>query len=319
MIGHEGRARVVEGHAQAGLSHRAIGLGRSLRRIDAGEETRADEEVLLPCGIAQPVEPVLDAGRRRADDAADPAHQRIAVERGLAEGGVDDAVEHMRVKRRDLRQPRRAPEDLGEERQQRALRAQQRQQLDGGGHADEGVVEMGERPVGIGGAAERHQQGRRQFGQDLAGTRAGDGGAAAEMPAPHRLGRRPGLAEAELLQRLQRLRIEVRAGETQRSRLAGEARPLLEQERVMALDAAGMGCQRLAEGRRRGIAAEAGEGLEIGRRLRQRLRLLVMAHLQAMLDRPQPAIGLGQFVAGGGRDPALPRQLRQHLQRARAA
>ena len=78
------------------------------------------------------------------------------------------------------------------------MRAQQRQQFDRRRHADEGVVEMGERAVGIGRAAERHEQRRRQFGQHLAGAGAGDGGAAAEMPAAHGLGRRLGVAEAEL-------------------------------------------------------------------------------------------------------------------------
>ena len=87
----------------------------------------------------------------------------------------------------------------------------------------------------------------------------------------------------------------------------------------MALDAFRMGGQRLAEGRAVGIAAEAGEGFELARRLGQGLGLLVVAHLQAMLDGAQPAVGFGELVARLRCDPAFVGQLLQHVERARAA
>ena len=77
VIGREGVARIGEGDAQAGLRDGAIGLRRALRRIDAREQPRADEEILLAGGVAQPVEPILDARRRRADEAADAPLQRV--------------------------------------------------------------------------------------------------------------------------------------------------------------------------------------------------------------------------------------------------
>ncbi len=178
---------------------------------------------------------------------------------------------------------------------------------------------MGERAVGVCGAAERHEQRRREFGQHLAGAGAGDGGAAAEMPAAHGLGGGLLVAEAELAQGRQRVGIELRPGEAERAGLARERRPFLEQQGVMALDAFRMRSQRLTEGCGGSKTAKARKGFEIGLVGRKRLGLLVMTHLQAVFDGAQEAVGLRQFVAGCRRDPALLCQRAEHLQRAWSA
>ncbi len=91
----------------------------------------------------------------------------------------------------DLREARRAAEQIAEQFAHRRVRAQDRQQLDRRRHARKRGVERGERRVGIAGAGERLQQRRRQLRQHLARARALDGRAAAEMPAADRLGRLP--------------------------------------------------------------------------------------------------------------------------------
>lgn len=118
MVGCEGGARVLEGDAQAALGHCAPGLARLTRRIDAREQPRADEEILLPSSVPEAIQPVLDAGRRRADSRADAPRQRIAIERRGVESRVDDAVEHMGMHRGDAGKTRGAAENLGKQRQQ---------------------------------------------------------------------------------------------------------------------------------------------------------------------------------------------------------
>ena len=108
---------------------------------------------------------------------------------GIAEGRVDQGVEHVRRLRDRVGEARRGAEEIGEEQAQAVVRLQDGQELHGGRHAPEGAVEGGERPVRIGRAAERRKQGRHELGQDLARAGARDRGPAAEMPAAHGLGR----------------------------------------------------------------------------------------------------------------------------------
>ena len=65
----------------------------------------------------------------------------------------------------------------------------------------------------------------------------------------------------------------------------------------MALHLAEMAEQRGGEGVAIGKADEAGETLELGAFGRQRLGLLVVDHLQPVLDRAQEAIGSSHVVA----------------------
>ena len=84
----------------------------------------------------------------------------LVVGEGRAEGRIDQRVEHVRRLRHRVGEARRGAEKIGEEQAQAIVRLQDGQELDGRRHAAEGAVEGGERPVRIGGAAERREQGR---------------------------------------------------------------------------------------------------------------------------------------------------------------
>src|SRR5262249_48994049 len=71
-----------------------------------------------------------------------------------------------------------------------------------------------------------------------------------------------------------------------------QARRLLEQPAVVILDATEMKQQRIRELLGTLVAGEAGESLQFEVTLGQRVRLLVVDHLQAMLDDAQETIGL---------------------------
>ncbi len=72
----------------------------------------------------------------------------------------------------------------------------------------------------------------------------------------------------------------------------------------MIFDHAEMAEQRLGEGLRVGVAAEKGDRIQRGAGRRQGLGLVVVHHLQTMLDMAQIAIGGDHFLAGGGLDPS---------------
>ena len=76
------------------------------------------------------------------------------------EGRIDQRVEHVRGLRDRVGEPRRGAEEVGEEQAQAVVGLQDGEELDGGRHAAEGAVEGGERPVRIGGAAERGKKRR---------------------------------------------------------------------------------------------------------------------------------------------------------------
>ena len=141
----------------------------------------------------------------------------------------------MRRLRHRVGEARRGAEKIGEEKPQAIVRLQDGEEFDGGRHAAESAVEGSERAIGIGGAAERREQRRRELGQHLARARALDRGTAAEMPAAHGLRHALGLVEAEALQGRERIGIVVRAGEDEAAHIGGKLRPLLEEQRVMPL------------------------------------------------------------------------------------
>ena len=90
---------------------------------------------------------------------------------GVPKAGIDERVEHVRRLRHRVGEARRGAEKIGEEQPQAVVRLQDGEEFDRGRHAAEGAVEGGERTVGIGGAAERREQRRRELGQHLAGAR----------------------------------------------------------------------------------------------------------------------------------------------------
>ena len=130
----------------------------------------------------------------------------LVVDR-LDEGRIDDGVEHMRRLRHGVGEARRRAEKIGEEQAQAIVRLQDGQELDGRRHAAEGAVER-ERGAPSGSAVPPSAASRagHELGQHLAGARARDRRAAAEMPAAHGLRRAFRVAEAEPAQRRERFR-----------------------------------------------------------------------------------------------------------------
>ncbi len=130
------------------------------------------------------------------------------------------------------------------------------------------------------------------------------------MPAAHDGGRRRRLGVAQPAQRAERLRIVLAAGEHQIAR-ARERGRLLEEMRVMRLDRAEVMQQLAGELGSRLVPEEYREAREAGLVTGQAVHLLVLRHLQAMLDAAEEAIGAGHLLRNLGRDPA---DLRQRLE-----
>ena len=225
----------------------------------------------------------------------------------------------MRARRDDLREARRAAEEIAEQFAHRRVRAQDGEQLHRAGHARERGVERAQRRVGIARAGKGREQPGNEFGEHFAGARAAHRRAPPEMPAADRLGGVFGPLEAETAQRRQGLGIVADAGEDQVARLGAERRRVLEQARVMFLDAAQMTRHLGREPVEARIAAEFGEARERAGFERQALRLLVGDHLQAVLDAAQERVGFRQIVDRLGADPMLGVQLPEHVERSRAA
>jgi hypothetical protein len=136
------------------------------------------------------------------------------------------------------------------------------------------------------------------------------------MPASHRFGHLLGVGEAQTLQGREGVGVVRGAGEDEIAHIGGKVRPLLEQQRVMALHDMGMPAHLLLEGLERRIARELGEALDRIARTRQALRLLVRDHLDAMLEGAQKPVGLAELVPRRGADPALVVQGDEHIEGA---
>ncbi len=127
------------------------------------------------------------------------------------------------------------------------------------------------------------------------------------VPAAHDARGRRCILEAESCKRLQGAGIVVRAGEDEIAARTGQARRLLEQAGIVALDRTQALQQRSFEVGEAGVAQKDGEGLGAGRVLRHAVGLPVVDHLQAMLDAAQEGVGLDELggclcrhVPGGG-------------------
>ena len=136
------------------------------------------------------------------------------------------------------------------------------------------------------------------------------------MPAPDDLHRLLGSCKTQSPDGFDGLGVRFIAGKIEILRV--EFTGILEEARIMALHIAEMLEQRLSERRRR-KSAEAGEGVERVALARQALRLLVIDHLETMLDRPQEDIGGAEIGDGFDADPAIGLERVQHEQRLLAA
>src|SRR5258708_3948653 len=121
------------------------------------------------------------------------------------------------------------------------------------------------------------------------------------------------LVDAQWAQRFERAGIVAGAGEAQVAARARQARRLLEQPRVVAFDGAQPLQQFRLEGGRIGVAEEGRDGGKAGRVFGQGVGLLVIDHLQAVLDAAQEAIGLDQLLGSAGRNMASGGQRAERL------
>ena len=231
---------------------------------------------------------------------------------------IDGDVEHMRALHDHLRQARRSAEDVGEEFEHRPMRLEQREQFRRRRHPRQRGVETRHAGIGVAGFGKRLEQARDQFGQHLAGAGAAHRGAASEMPAAHGFGGQRRVAETHVAQGLQRFGIVGRAGEDQIARARIESRRVFEQARVMFLDGMKMPQQVARKAAETSITAEAREVLERRIVIGQALGLMVVLHLQAMLDCAQIAVGVGEVVRRLRGYPVVGAELPQHVQGARA-
>src|SRR5208337_5586318 len=107
--------------------------------------------------------------------------------------------------------------------------------------------------------------------------------------------------------------------ENEIARGAAQRRRLLEQTRIVPLDARQMEGQLFDESLEPRIAAKLGEPRELGPLEGKPLRLLVGDHLQPVLDAAQEDIGSAQVLDGIGRHPLVLVKLAQHVEGARSA
>ena len=189
------------------------------------------------------------------------------------------------------------PSTKRDQRDQIGILPQQRQQPRRAVQIGEEMIEQHQRGVRIVGARQLLEQDRQQRLEMAARHLASQRAMAAGKPMPDDGRGFQRRAEAELGQPVQRL-VVVGVGRKRQRRLVGAGR-LFEQARIVALHLVEMVEQHLGEGVAIGKAEKAREALELGALGRQRLRLLVVDHLQPVLDRAQEAIGRFHVVARG--------------------
>ena len=273
---------------------------------------------LLGGEVARPVQSVLEAAPLR-DKRLDPCAHRLVVETQVeveAARRIDRSVQHMRPGRDHLREPRGAAEHVAEQFAQRAVRTQDRQELDRGRHARQRFVEGGKRGVGVARSGEGFDERRRQLGQHLPRAGAADPRAPAEVPAANGLRCDFRTLKPKRAQGVDRLRIVGDAGEDEIARGDAELWRILEQPRVMPLDLGQVMGEVGGETLEPRVAAEFGEARKRLSLEWKALRLLVGDHLQPMFDAAQERIGLGQVVDRFGADPFVDAKLLQHVERA---
>ncbi len=263
------------------------------------------------------VEDVLEVarlGERRVQLLAQPGPLRDGVE----EPGGQDGIEQRRAAAQVLGQRRRPAHDLGQQVEQPRVGVEHREELDPGGQAGEELVELAQGEVGLRRLAQRPQQRRHELGQQLAAARRAGRPVPAVVPGAHEVEDLLALAEAERLEGRQGARLGLAAGEHQ---VAGgrERRRLLEQLGVVGLHRAERSEQRGAEGGRPVVAQESGDARESRLVVGQAMGLLIVDHLQPVLEPAQEAVGGAQFLRRSGVDVPGLGQRAQRLRRPGAA
>ena len=237
------------------LGKTRIGGARLPRRERARDHPDADEEGLLAADDAGAVERLLIvAAPRRAPRRPAPSAWRASAPRRRSPGS-STASSSRGLPADDAGEPRRRPHDVGDQPEQAWIGGKQREELHAGRHLGDDLVEGGEREIGLGGAAERIEQGGKKLGQPLARARAPRRGIAAGLPGADGGDRRCRIAEAEALRGSASAAGSSSSAETtMRRRRARQLGQLLEQGPVMGFDPLELG--RAARRRRQSVSAK---------------------------------------------------------------
>jgi hypothetical protein len=142
VLGLEDLPDLLEGRPDDRAGDGRVGLAHLGGRDDAGEEPCAGNEPHLPRRIAGAIQKFLMAARL-PDELPDLLLDGGILRQGLAEGRIDEGVEHMGSLRDHICQARRGAEQIGEEKAQTIMGLHDGQKLHRGGHPAEGAVQGG--------------------------------------------------------------------------------------------------------------------------------------------------------------------------------
>ncbi len=212
-----------------------------------------------------------------------------------------DAVEQAGTPRQLIGEARAGGHDLRHQVEQRGVVVEEGEELNARRQTSQELIEAHEGDIGVGGGAESAQQQRHQFRQKLARPLAARCAVAAVMPAADDRGDGRRVGEAEPGDGLERVRVILAAGEDEVAG-CGQRRCLLEERGIAVLDGRQVAQQLGRKRLERGETEKSRKPCQPGGIGRQRVRLRVVDHLQAMLDPAQEAVRLGQLRRRLGAD-----------------
>jgi hypothetical protein len=181
---------------------------------------------------------------------------------------------------------------------------QQREEASAGAQAGEEAVKGGKGRVGILHAGELVDDHRDERVEIFPRLFPAQRPVESTVPAIRRRGHGARLPEAHFRKPIQRLAIALRCRKGKVLPLGEHRGRAFEQPDIVPLHGTQMGKQGLGKFVPVAEAEKAGEFAEHGRIGRQRVRLLVGLHLQAVFDPAQELVSRREFVARGGIDPA---------------
>src|SRR5208282_3853206 len=257
-------------------------VARLLGRNRSREDTRANQEHVFLAEQADRIEHILVAAglaERACKLPFEPHHlgQRAKKTR------VDQRIDDMRVLRQNIGEARGDPENERDEANELRILPQQRQQTSACAQAAKKLIEGGESRIRVFGARELIDDDGDKLDEVRSRLLAPQGAVGGRVPAVHGGGNLARLPKTQFRQPIERLALALRRRERQVLLLGEQGRRTLEQPDIVRLDLAQMRQQHIGEvvavleAEKTGVLAEC---IAIGR---QRVRLLVGHHLQAVL------------------------------------
>ena len=299
----DARPQAVQGRLGDVAQRRGGGPGRQV----AAQALHADLELAVVGPAAAVVQHVLEIPGP-VEHAVELTRQRLGRRRRIEEVGGKDAVQDRGPAAQVRRQTGRLAHDLGHQVEQMGIGIEHGEKLHPGRQPGKELVEFQERLVGLGGAGKGLEQRREEFRQQLSRAGAAHGAVAPVVPAAYRGvdGLRVLIPQAP--DGLDRVGVRLAAGEHQIAgdqALGAEGGRVLEQVRIMGFDPPEVRQQVRSERLRIGISEERRQVPQSGLVGGQGVGLLVVHHLQPVLDLAQVAVNGDQVVRGLRRDAGL--------------